>query len=308
MAHDQDEIDKDSLARREDDYSARENEGEEEKEEEEEDSAEDYEKDSDYYRLDRLLQLRERDELPVLNPVSAFIQRVDRGSTLITKEQFKLRLERFFKGEDPNFPTLSSEFTEFLFQEAVDAQRHIATWETIVKNVKSPEFHKARQYLRQELTRYIKIRSLLTQERQEAPSWMLAWEQCWIEVFEEIQENIEAELRSAKDAVDSLSEMRTSGRVEIESFVLWAQKKEIRKQIACTPLARKLEVILAAFAYAAKLVLPKPSEGTDGFVALVKQRISRVSRSKRKHTEAYSFLLRTGLAMQSGESGPKPRT
>jgi hypothetical protein len=135
-----------------------------------------------------------------------------------------------------------------------------------------------------------------------------AWAHCWVEAFEEIQENIEAELRRATQAVDRIGKIRTSHPAEIESHILWAEKKQIRKRIAGTPLARKLEVMLAAFAYAAKLVLPKPGKGTDGYVALIKQRVSRVSRSEGKRAETLLIMLATNLAMLTGEPSLKPHS
>jgi hypothetical protein len=132
------------------------------------------------------------------------------------------------------------------------------------------------------------------------PSWVSDWVHCWIGAFEEIQEEIEGQLRSAKHSLDLIFEIRKSARLDVNAL-LWIEKKEIRKHIESTPFRRKLEVILTAFAYAAKLV-PELSNGMVGYLDLIKQRVSRVSRSKAKHTEAYGFFLRTSLAMAESNS------
>ena len=297
MVRDLEEVDRDVLATSEDENSVQ---GEENAQEQEPVADED-EEGSEYYlyRLDRLLRLDERDELPTLDPQSAFGRTaIDRSALPISKEDFYSRLKYFLETEGPNIPPLSSELANFLFNRGVNAHRHIAA-DFVVNNTKSPELDRARRYLRQELNRYIKIRSLLAEKRQKTPNWMSAWAQCWIGAFEEIQEEIEAQLRGATKTVDNLSQVRISGRFEMKSHILWMEKKEIRKQIANTSVARKLEVILAAFAYAAKL-MPEPSSGIAGYVALIKPRVSRVSRSPRKHAEAYLFFLRTYLAMLGG--------
>jgi hypothetical protein len=198
-------------------------------------------------RLGRLCGLRERDELPVLNPGPALIQSPS-SWTSINKEEFKLRLERFLKDADPNIPEPSFELVDFLFNTAVDAHWEIAAWKTTIEKVKDREFDRTRSYLRRELRRY---GSLLRRKREEGPTWMSSWAECWVGAFEEIQGEIEAGLRSAGAHLDSLSRLRTSGRIHIESHILSLKKKFIHTQIANTPFKRKLNLILAAFAYAA---------------------------------------------------------
>ena len=254
------------------------------------------------YRLDRLLHLDERDEVPRLHPQVVFGQVAIEGSALpIQKEEFHSRLKRFLKEQDPDLPAVSSESADFLFERAVNAHMHIAAWNSMVKKAKHPEADRSRRYLREELNRYTKIRVLLRKQRQTMPSWVSDWAHCWIGAFEEIQEEIEGQLRSAKHSLDLIFEIRKSARLDVNAL-LWIEKKEIRKHIESTSFRRKLEVILAAFAYAAKLV-PEPSNGMVGYLDLIKQRVSRVSRSQGKHTEAYTFFLRTAFAMIP--SGPE---
>src|SRR6516225_8493272 len=85
------------------------------------------EDDSGYYlhRLQRLLRLDQRNESPHL---SALVMRFERpvhggGMPSLTKENFEARLVRFLRAEDPNCPTLSPDLVDFLFKEAVDAQK-----------------------------------------------------------------------------------------------------------------------------------------------------------------------------------------
>jgi hypothetical protein len=82
----------------------------------------------------------------------------------------------------------------------------------------------------------------------------------------------------------------------MESYILWVEQNEIRKQIKGTPFGRKFEVIRAAFAYAAKLV-PSSRAGTAAYKSLIKQRVSRIETKPAKQQEAYATVLRTMLAM-----------
>lgn len=265
--------------------------------------ADEDEEGSEYYlyRLDRLLRLDERNEEPGLHPQFVFGQvAIERSALPIQKEEFHSRLKTFLKEQDPGLPAVSFEFADFLFERAVNAHMHIAAWDSMVKRAKHPEADRSRRYLREELNRYTKIRSLLSKQPQTMPSWVSDWAHCWIGAFKEIQQEIEGQLRSAKHSLDLIFEIRKSARLDVNAL-LWIEKKEIRKHIESTPFRRKLEVILTAFAYAAKLV-PEPSNGMVGYLDLIKQRVSRVSRSKAKHTEAYAFFLRTNLAMAESNS------
>jgi hypothetical protein len=267
-----------------------------EEEEEEEEEGSDY----DLYRVERLLRLDQSNQLPRLHPFAAFaVAAVDHVKLTINKDVFESRLKDFLKTEVPSMPSLSAVLVAFLFDCAVDAHKHIKAWDILLNNARSTELERVRRYLRQELGRYGRIRLLLTKKRQTPPSCMSEWEQPWVEAFEEILERIEGQLGSARVTLDSFAEIRKSGSVEVESFILWLEKDEIRKQISGTAFARKLEVILAAFAYAAKLV-PMPGKRSFGYVALIKQRVSRVSRSKEKQYQASAFFLRTMLATASG--------
>jgi hypothetical protein len=268
----------------------------------------DDEKDSEHYRLYRLFRLLERDKEPRLDPQPAFrFVSIDRSTIPLQKEQFRSRLKKFLKdpdlrsrqGQDRSLLAENSELCDFLFERAVHAHMHIAAWNSMAKKAKNPEVGRSRRYLRQELGRYVKIRSLLTKQRQTLPSWMAEWKHCWVEAFEGIQEEIESQLRGAKKTLDFISQVRKSDHAD-ESAILWIEKQEIHKYIKSTPFRRKLELIVAAFAYAAKLVHETKNgteDGTAKYFHLIKQRVSRISVSKSKRGKAHIFLLQTGLAM-----------
>lgn len=268
----------------------------------------DDEKDSEHYRLYRLFRLLEREKEPRLDPQPAFrYVSIDRSAIPLQKEQFRSRLKKFLKdpdlgsrkGQDGSLLAENSELCDFLFERAVHAHMHIAAWNSIAKKAKNPEVGRSRRYLRQELGRYVKIRSLLMKQRQTLPSWMAEWKHCWVEAFEAIQEEIESQLRCAKKTLDFISEVRKSAHAD-ESAILWIEKKEIRKYLESTPFKRKLEIVVAAFAYAAKL-LPETKNGTEhgtaNYVHLTKQRVSRISVSGSKRHKTHIFLLQTALAM-----------
>jgi hypothetical protein len=267
----------------------------------------DDEKDSKYYRLFRLFRLLEREKEPRLDPQPAFsFVSINPSAITLQKEQFRSRLKKFLKdpdlmrsrkGQDRSLLAENSELCDFLFERAVHAHMHIAAWNSMAKKAKNPEVGRSRRYLRQELGRYVKIRSLLRKQRQTLPSWMAEWKHCWVEAFEGIQEEIESQLRGAKRTLDFISEARKSAHAD-RSAILWIEKQEIHKYIKSTPFKRKLEVIVAAFAYAAELVPgPGPKSGPADYVHLIKQRVSRISVSESKRPKAHIFLFQTGLAM-----------
>lgn len=270
----------------------------------------DDEKDSEYYQLYRLFRLLEREKEPRLDPQPVFrFVSIDRSAIPLQKEEFSSRLKKFLKdpdlksrkGQDPSLLAENSELCDFLFERAVQAHMHIAAWNSMAKKAKNPEFGRSRRYVRQELGRYVKIRSLLMKQRQTLPSWMAEWKHCWVEAFMGIQEEIESQLRGTKRTLDLISEIRKSAHAD-ESAILWIEKQEIREYIKSTPFRRKLELIVAAFACAAELV-PEPKNGTAEYVHLIKQRVSRISVSESKRRKAHIFLLQTGFAMIP--SGPK---
>lgn len=67
--------------------------------------------------------------------------------------------------------------------------------------------------------------------------------------FEEIQYEIEAQLRGAQHLLQNIAQLGSSARHEMESYILWFEQREIQEHIQDTELARKLEVIRAAFAH-----------------------------------------------------------
>jgi hypothetical protein len=266
------------------------------------------ERDSKCYlhRVDRLLRLIEREEEPSLDPwhTFRFVGPIDRSTIPLQKKLFRSRLESFLKEQPASkeqhapTPVVSSELCDSLFKLAVGAYVRIAAWESMAQKAKNPEVDRSRRYLRQELGRYVKIRSLLRKPKQTSPGWIAEWEHCWVEACAEIQGNIEYQLRIAIESLDNISEPRKSAHAD-ESAVLWLAKQQIRKYLESTPFKRKLEVAVAAFAYAARLVPgPEPKNGTADYVHMIKQRVSRVERSKAKRVKAAGFLNETAFGMR----------
>jgi hypothetical protein len=284
----QDEVDRDPLAAREDEEgSAR----EENSEEEEFGLSNRTEEDYDYYQLDRLLELRQRDELTILDPKPAFLRPLTSVSASLEKEAFRHRLEEFLKEGERDVSALSPEIIDFLFDMAVDAHRHVAVWQNSIESVSSGEFDTGYGYVCQELNRYTEIRGLLTEKEPIAPHWASEWSECWIEAFKEIQRKIEGDLRFAKDELDLLKKLKRSGRTEIESHLLYVDKGFIRKRIANTRWERNLTLLLGAYAYAARLVPRRLRQDIGDYANMVKQRVSRISMSERKVIEALGFRI-----------------
>jgi hypothetical protein len=262
------------------------------------------------HRIDRLLRADERDQLPMLYNAAADLfsaRAVITASGLpvdLDKREFDLRLREFLTRHKSTLPDMTPVLADFLFERAVQAHKLMAAWQVIEENAERPDLDKARQYFQQELKRYEEIRSLVREQRGKMPSWMKEWAYYWLGAFEQIEEEIESQLRSTKRALDSIVGKGASARTEMESFILWSEKDEIRKQIAETEFGRGLEVLLAAFAYAARLI---PDKGIDGYLDLIKQRASRVSRSKKKRSDALVSILTIMLEIPNQQSGHKEK-
>ena len=175
-------------------------------------------------------------------------------------------------------------------------------WEDIVKAIKSDEFGRSLKCLRAEVARFEVIRKLLRHDRK-TPSWMSSWGRLWIEAFEELGEDIEAQLRGAKKHLETFSALAKLGRTEVESQVLLLSAGAIRKVIAETPLSKVPSVMLAAFAYAAQLVPWKdhPSDAEGRYVDAIKARITRAKRSKAGRHIPLIILLHTSDGPRSAE-------
>jgi len=258
------------------------------------------------------LRADERDQIPTLYDAvndlfSAWAVITASGLPVnLGEREFDLRLREFLTRHKPNLPDVTEVLADFLFERAVHAHKLMAAWQVIAKNAKRPDLDKARQYFQEEVKRYEVIRFLVRDQREKMPSWMKEWAYYWLGAFEQIEEEIESQLRSTKRALDSITAKGASARIEMESFILWREKDEIRKQIAETEFGRGLEVLLAAFGYAARFI-PESEKGIDGYFDVIKQRASRVSRSGEKRGEALVSLLTTTLEIPNQQSGHKER-
>jgi hypothetical protein len=253
----------------------------------------------DYYlhRVERLLRADERDELPRLHAEHLFSAHsviTASGLTVnLERRVFDARLKQFLSRHYQTVPDVTP-VSDFLFDQAVHALKLLTAWGIIVENAKRPDLAKTREYLQQQVNLSSAIRTLVREQRKSMPSWMGEWASYWIGAFDEIGEEIESQLRCAKITVDSIANKGISPRLEMRSFIVWAKKEEIRKRIENTPLSRSLEPLHAAFAYAAELV-PVSEQDVEGYLDVIKQRASRVSRSEEKRREAAVSLLTTML-------------
>lgn len=124
-----------------------------------------------------------------------------------------------------------------------------------------------------------------------------SWERLWIEAFEELEENIEAQLRGAKSYLENLSKLAKLGCSDVESQVLAENTNPIRDVIATTPLSKVPRIVLAAFAYAAQLVwLDDHADDSKGkYVNAINRRIESAKHGKARM--AISIIL-----MMAGEA------
>jgi hypothetical protein len=230
------------------------------------------------YWLEQVLN----DEMPVVGNhlMKLFVQPLGRQPTMLKEDRFRARLISFLQADHhPRIPLPSSELSSFLFERAVEAHRTIAAYEATVRKIKGPEFSVAIQCVQQELERSECMAYLLALElKQQIPQWMSEWHRARTKAFEDFQYHVNQSLNSAKIVLDVLGGMRTHGRTDVISQILWIEKSRIRKRIADSPLAGKTEILLAGYAFAAQL-LPGGKDAT-AYVKKIKQRALRAPRSK----------------------------
>jgi len=253
-----------------------------------------------FYRLERLLKQQD-DYAARLRPSDVFIRSVSAQASTIHIEEFRRRFKEFLQDFDQDIPEPT--ILDELIRSAIQAKKEIAAWENTVESIRSDEFIKSLDCLRAEEQRFATMRKVFRNARR-TPPWMSSWERLWIEAFEELEEDIEAQVRGAKSYLEDLSELAKLGRTEVESQVLLLRRNSIREVIAQTPLAKTPSVALAAFAYAARLV-PSTDDENDPkgrYVDAIKSRITRAERSK-AHVKIVATLLQS--MCQNDEPGPQ---
>jgi hypothetical protein len=255
-----------------------------EKEEYEADGEENPEEEYYLYRLERLLKGR-----ATLRPWDVFIQSVNAQTSIINVQEFGRRFEDFLQVFKLNIPTPS--ILDELVRSAIQAKKEIAAWEKTVESIRSNEFSKSLDCLQAEVERFATIRRVFRNARR-TRSWMSSWERLWIGAFEELEDEIGAQLRGAKSYLENLSELAKLGRTEVESQVLLLSNNSIREVIAQTSLSKTPSVALAAFAYAAQLVrsTDDPDDPKGRYLNAIKSRIKR-ARCSKVHGKVIGILI-----------------
>ena len=233
------------------------------------------------YRLERLVN--QLDNAVRLWPHSVFIKSVDAQVPTINREEFQYLFEDFLRELAPRIPAPAPKILDGLFQQAIRAKQEAAAWERTVDAIKSEEFSRSLDYLLLEVKRFATMRKLLIErKRRKTPQWMHSWEQTWIDAFEELEEEIAAQLRDAKKYLEALSGLAKLGRTDIQSHVLLSSKDSIQEVIAKTPLSKIRSVTLAALAYAAQLVSSDDddNDAKGKYLDAIKARLTRAKRSK----------------------------
>jgi hypothetical protein len=245
------------------------------------------------YKLERLLKLdQQNDSAATLQPSYVFIKAAYDQEPTIKPEQFRMRFKEFLQHLEQ--PAPSAETLDSFFHLAVQAEKEILAWENTVRAIKGDEFNRSLERLRAEVARFEKIRKVF--QGRKMASWMSPWGRLWIEAFEELEELIEGQLRGAKSYLERLSQLSKLGRTDVESQVLLLNNRSLKNVIAGTPLSKAPAVVLAAFAYAARLVRSKDdtNDPKGKYVNLIKARIKRAKRSKVK-ADIWATLIMSGL-------------
>ena len=273
---------------------------------EDEEGSEDEEgerEDEEYYcyRIDRLA--KQLDVAVMLRPWEVFIQPVETQASTINRDDFRSRFRSFLKGVTPNYQEATSEILDGLFRRAVQAEKEYVAWDKTVMAVKSQKFRTSIEYVREELHRFVSVRKMFIKRySRNAPEWMSPWERLWIEAFDELEEEIEAQLRGTQRHLEDLTQFATLGRTDIGSHILLLCSPSIKALIAQTRLSRTPVVAVAAFAYASRL-MPLKDDANDAkgrYMNKVKARLSRAAASKAR-LNVLGFHFQSG-AIVSGAS------
>lgn len=86
----------------------------------------------------------------------------------------------------------------------------------------------------------------------------------------------------------------------MSSYLLWSFQPILREELRNTPFRRSRSVILAAFAQAAELV--PPGDQNSDYLAVVKNRLSRVGKSKHKKLILHLLFQQTLMHWRASQT------
>jgi len=272
-------------------------EGYEDEEDSEDEEGEREDEENYCYRIERLA--KQLDDAVMLKPWEVFIQPVETQASTMNREDFHSRFRSFLNGLTPNSQEPTPEILDGLFRRAVQAEKEYLAWDKTVMAVKSQKFRRSLEYVREELHRFVSVRKMFIKRySRKAPEWMSPWERLWVEAFDELEEEIEAQLRGTQHHLEDLTQFATLGRTDIASHMLLLCRPSIKALIAQTHLSRTPVVAVAAFAYASRL-MPLKDDANDAkgrYMNKVKARLSRAAASKAR-LNVLGFHLQSGAMM-----------
>jgi hypothetical protein len=240
-----------------------------------------------FYWMQRLLEVD-----PSSNARAKFVQRARKDLGAKHKERFERRFFEFLEMQALEMPLLDSSLLGFLLDEASMAHGRIAAWNATRKTLEGKDFKEILRYMRRELNRFSGIRKLVAQDRRSAPESVALWMKYRTQAMIELSADTEAELRREVSGLEELYRERKVGFGELESHLLLMTYNKLSSHIKRTPWKRKATVLIAAFAYAARLV-PSGSPGSD-LVRAIKMRLSRARRSEKHIVYTLRLLLTHG--------------
>lgn len=224
-----------------------------------------------------------REEAPGLDVSGRFIRQATDPPKL-DREDFEKRVTQIWNQFGSNRIVLPQLLMDQLFDWAIKDLQLLNGYNHAIRQVQGEEFKQTMGFIRQELTRFKRVRKeIVTGQKLNPPLWMAEWSRAWLDSFEELHEKIEARLRSTQSTLVDLTALARMGHTEVESHLLLSAKSAIKSEIAGTELSRKLISILAAYAHASKLVPYKSYKKNDSeYLDLIKNRVHRAQRAKQR--------------------------
>ena len=228
----------------------------------------------------------------ILSPEQAFIQSFGNQIVQLPRKEFGARLNDSLERCDPEFPSLPPHLRNFLYRNAVEAKKRLAAWEATAGKLRSDEYESSVAFLKSELVRLSAARRILSSPPSaKAPRWIVPLaRRLEIALQERLETNHEC-LENIQRTLQNLSSIRSLGRSDMTSYLLWSFQPILREELRNTPFRRSRSVILAAFAQAAELILPGDQD--SDFLAVVKNRLARVKQSKYRKIVLHLFFQQT---------------
>jgi hypothetical protein len=181
---------------------------------------------------------------------------------------------------------IDSGVVELLYQQAVSDSKRKAAWIEAMSLVKSKKFKRSVAYMVEEKDRVSTVVEMLSAPMKEnPPSWTSDWHRARFGAAVDLCSMILFELDLAQRCLQGMSDIAVDGRTKIKTHLLKEAQEPIQRAINKNRNVVSLELIVAAYAYAADLVV-HPGKIYCNPVKAVANEISRLSKPGEDTTAA----------------------